>query len=312
MIKAPLFLVAAERSGTTLLRLMLDHHPSIAMNHEFHLAATEVPPGEGWPPLESFSEWLRTDRITMLSGFSIDRSLSYPELMDSFLTQRRDSAGKPIVGATVHRHFELLLRIWPDARFIHLFRDGHDVASSTIGMGWAGNVWVGADGWIRAHGEWHRLHQQLSNDRWIEIRFEDLVCDPEATLREVCTFLGVPFDDAMLSYPRSTTYAPPDPSLAYQWERKLSPREIQLVEARVGDMLIECGYRLSGLPRIHVSPWMAYRLRWHSRFRTARFGMRRYGPLLYSADLITRRFGPKRLKRLLTLRMNEVESRHLK
>ena len=143
MIGSPVFLVAAERSGTTMLRLMLStirRSPGAATGYAVNL----MPESGGWPDLAAYREFLLTNRIFRLGhGFEIDPNLSYPELVNSFLEQLQRRTGKPIVGALVHRHFDRLLRIWPDARFIHLIRDGRDVARSCIGMGWAGSVWTG-------------------------------------------------------------------------------------------------------------------------------------------------------------------------
>src|SRR5262249_54027367 len=120
MLHDPVFLVGSERSGTTLLRLMLDHHPAIAFHSEFEYAVAKMDNPAEWPCLDEYCRYLTSDRIFNGDGFLIDRSLSYPALIDSFLCQKRDAAGKPIVGATVHLDFDRLMRIWPQARFIHL------------------------------------------------------------------------------------------------------------------------------------------------------------------------------------------------
>ncbi|MEQ9237509.1 sulfotransferase family protein [Coleofasciculus sp. E2-BRE-01] len=122
-VDKPIFLVGAERSGTTVLRLMLDHHPQIAWCYEFEYVVDQISDNGDFPQLEAYYEWLETHRIFQSTGFEIDRSLSYPQLANSFLCQRcqrLDRTGKPLVGATVHRHFDRLLQIWPNARFIHV------------------------------------------------------------------------------------------------------------------------------------------------------------------------------------------------
>jgi len=58
---------------------------------------------------------LETNRIFQATGFAIDRSLNYPELVNSFLEQQRDRQNKQIIGATVHRHYERWVKIWPTA-----------------------------------------------------------------------------------------------------------------------------------------------------------------------------------------------------
>ena len=80
----PYFLIGAERSGTTLLRLMLDGHPLISWTHEFEYAVDQVISPNSWPDMSSYIDWLATDRIFLSTGFCIDRSLDYPSLIKSF------------------------------------------------------------------------------------------------------------------------------------------------------------------------------------------------------------------------------------
>lgn len=68
----------------------------------------------------------------------------------------------------------------------------------------------------------------------------------------------------MLTYPESTTYSAPDPQLVSQWKQKLSDREVRLVETRIGTMLGDRGYELSGLPSLKISPQQALALRLHN------------------------------------------------
>ena len=117
---------------------MLGHHPEIAWQNGFELSTDMVSDDGDWPNLETYYERLTTGRIFLSSDFTIDRALTYPELVRDFLEQRRSREGKPRIGATVHRHFDRLLYLWPDAYFIHLIRDGRDVARSTIVMGCPG------------------------------------------------------------------------------------------------------------------------------------------------------------------------------
>jgi hypothetical protein len=305
MITKPSFLVGAERSGTTVLRLMLAHHPQIAWSVEFLYSVELMPPDDGWPSLEAYYAYLATDRTFLGMGYTIDRSLDYPSLVDSFLRQCRDRAGKPLVGATVHYYFDRLLRIWPDARFIHLLRDGRDVARSSIGMGWAGNVWTGAQKWIEAEALWSALRGRLAPDRYIEVVYEQLVSHPEPELERICAFLGVPYDPAMLSYPEKTTYERPDAKLAYQWRRKLSEYEIRLAEARIGPMLLERGYELSGLPPLKVTPALHLRVRSQDWVARQRYRLKTFGPKLTALDIASRRLGLTRLQEQVRGRIHE-------
>ena len=248
--KAPFFLVGSERSGTTLLRLMLSHHPRIECAPEFEflvepLAHTAPPPAGGepsWPELARVHDWLSTNRIFLPHDLTIDPSLDYRALMQSFVTQYCERSGKEVHGATCHKHFDRLGWIWPDVRLVHLLRDGRDVARSCIGMGWAGNVWYGAERWLDAERLWDDLQAVVPEERRIELRYEDLLAGPERELGRVCAFLGTEYDPAMMDYAEASTYSRPDPSLAQQWKRKLSSEELSLLETRMGDMLRRRGY----------------------------------------------------------------------
>ena len=311
LISQPIFLVGAERSGTTLLRLMLDHHPQIAFYHEFEYAVDLIRGGKH-PTLKEYYEFLETDRIFQSSGFEIDSKLNYPQLINSFLVQKRNLDGKPIVGATVHRHFERLLTVWSDAKFIHIIRDPRDVARSCIGMNWAGNVWSGVERWLEAEQLWTQLTEIIPAEKRIEVRYESLISEPVANLERLCEFMGKSYDSAMLSYPENTTYSLPEAKFVAQWKRKLSPREIQLVEARVGKMLEEKGYELSKLPSLKISPAVKQRMRLHNRWSVIKGRINTYGfPLVFSGYL-SRRLGLKQWEKNIQLKCNVIDSTRLK
>lgn len=312
LLEKPYFLVGAERSGTTVLRLMLHHHSSIAWCNEFEYSVDPLVGQLRWPLLQDYYNWLETHRIFQASGFEIDPDLDYPTLVNSFLCQHRDRDSKPIIGATVHRHFDQILRIWPDARFIHLLRDGRDVSRSCIGMGWAGNVWTGVERWIEAEQLWATLKALLTPDRYIEITYESLIANPQDVLTEVCNFMGISYEEAMLAYDESTTYDTPDPRFVAQWRRKLSDREIQLVESRIADMLVERGYELSGLPLITVPPFMKKLLEVHDWLERFKFRLKRNGLDLFVADFLSRKLGLTQWQKRVRLKLNQVEAAHLK
>jgi hypothetical protein len=311
-MKAPVFLVGSERSGTTMLRLMLDHHPEVAFQSEFEFSVELVSDDGAFPEIEAYRDWLALDRIFVDSGFRIDPSLEFPELVNSFLAQKMQQDGKSRVGATVHRYFDRLLHVWPDARFIHLLRDPRDVARSTIPMGFAGNVWAGAARWVEAETTWSRLRKRLTEDRWIELRYEELVRTPEARLNELCAFLDVSYDSRMLEYSATTTYGAPDPAVAARWRAHLSERDIGLIEAQVGSLMRDRGYEPSGVPAIEVSAALARKLRWGDRLGQVRFRIDRYGMALFLAEFVARRARIKPLHDFVMMRMHTITRQHLR
>src|SRR5262249_23749180 len=142
-----------------------------------------------------------------------------------------------------------------------------------------------------AENLWSELCRALPADRWVEVRYETLVREPEATLTQVCAFLGVPYDPAMLAYPESSRYGPPSPKAIGQWKSKLPTDQVRLAEARIGPMLVARGYELSGLPPLEVTPRMERRLRLQNRWSVTMVRRRHYGTALFLADIVERRIG---------------------
>jgi Sulfotransferase family len=312
LVSAPLFLVGSVRSGTTLLRLLLDHHPELAFESEFEYVIEKIGADGTWPDLDSYYEWLSTDRIYLSRHYDIDKRLSYPELVNDFLVQRRRRANKPLVGATVHSDFDRLPRIWPDARFIHLLRDGRDVARSIIEMGCAGNTWTAIDRWVQVEETWETFKQSLGPDRAFDVRYEDLVQRPEETLTEICRFVGIEYHPAMLRYPEDSTYSTPDPKLIDQWSQKLSEPQIRLAEARAASWLVRRGYKLSGLPPIEVDEKMKRELARQSKQYNRMFRVNRYGLLLVGTDYLARKLRLARLAKHTRKRIHAIDNSLLK
>lgn len=277
----PIFMVGSIRSGTTLLRLMLDHHPQLSFQHESEFMFECTGPAGQEPALADFHAALDDNWIYHHSGLRVDRSLPYREAVDDLLWQKPRADGKPLCGATVHHHFWLIPRYYPGARYIHIVRDGRDVAASAVQMGVAGNLFFGADTWLTALDEWDRLRVTIPATNWIQVRFEDLVTDAESTLRRVCDFLGVPYSERMFDYTQRSTYEKPDASAAARW-RKKSPAELSPVERKIARRLIEYGYPLSLPNPLPETASLRLAQRVDAAWRLARFRVKKYGLGLYA------------------------------
>jgi hypothetical protein len=311
-VSPPVFVVGAHRSGTTLLGLMLRGHPQMAFLGEFEYAV-DFFEGGAWPERETLLERLETDRRYRAQGFEILPGLAGRALMDSFLSQTRErQGGKSRVGATFHRHFDRVVDLWPEARIVHLLRDGRDVAMSRIGMGWAGNPWTSCAAWLRMEQSWDRVAPGAAG-RSHELRYEDLVTRPEETLRSLCDFLSLDWEpEALLSYPERSRYGPPDAKLAEQWRRKLSQRELELLEHEIGAMLERRGYPSSGVAARPPGSFERARLRIQDRLSRSRFRLRRFGWGLVLADFAARRLGWTSLQRRVQHRLDAVTTTHLR
>lgn len=308
VVESPLFLVGSERSGTTLLRLMLDHHPRIAFEKELDFIVTEVSDAGKLPALESYLEWIAA--APGADGVVVDRSLpGYPELVNDFLLQKKASSGaKPHVGATVHRNFDRLRFLWPDARYIHLVRDPRDVSRSVVQKGWAGNLYQAAEFWLNAEACWDVLVGHLPSDRYIEIHYEDLILRTREVLDEVCRFVGVEYSEEMLDYERDAPqYPQPDPALVGQWKTKLSPGDVAMVEFRTSPTMESRGYTRSGHPLPRVGPARHRGLLFVARLRTFSARVETFGPSVTAMDIAGRRLRLRRLARHAQIRINAIQ-----
>jgi hypothetical protein len=174
---------------------------------------------------------------------------------------------------TYRRSIEAIARLLPEAHFVHVIRDGRDVALSYRGL------WFGPGDDLEAQARFWVEHvtaaraQALRVPHATEVRYESLVGDPEATLRSICTFLELPYDAAMLAYHTTSdarlreitqpygpspmlpdierfrsiherTAHPPDPSRVGRWRTELSADERQTYEGIAGPLLRGLGYEV--------------------------------------------------------------------
>ena len=308
----PFFLIGSERSGSTMLRLMLDHHPQLACNLESDFLVSQLDDQGRLPEIANYHSFLREDRVFRHSRFHVDETLCYHDLVDSFLEQKRRRDGKQQVGATIHHNFHRLPRLWPDARYVYLLRDGRDVANSAVGMGWAGNAYCAVELWIQAEARWKATRGRLAPENFIEVRFEDLVRAPTETLTAICDFLGIPYSEDMLSYPQHSSYGAPDSRLASQWRARMDAGMRGLVEARIGEQLTARGYPLSSPRRGAVSRPRDLLLRLDSKLGCARDRVRRFGLPLTLEDFAARRLGIRRWQVATRTRCDAIIDSRLK
>jgi hypothetical protein len=285
---------------------MLDHHPEIAFEKEFDFVVTMVSDTGEPPSLPSYLDYLAGVRDV---HYAINRSLSYRELVADFLRQKQiASGGKPYVGATIHRNFDRLRFLWPNARYIHLLRDPRDVARSVVQKGWAGNVYQASELWIQAESCWDSLATYLTSDQAIEVHYEDLVTRPEPVLTEICRFVDVEYSEKMLEYPADAPQYPrPDPTLVTQWMTRLRPREVAMVESRTADLMARRGYIPSVHPLPKIGPARHKLLLTAARLRRVRTRLHTYGFRVVTLDVIGRRLHVRGLASHAQGRINAVE-----
>jgi hypothetical protein len=201
-------------------------------------------------------------------------------------------------------HVDLIGRLFPEAKVIHMIRDGRNGALSYLDVEFGPrSVAEAAFYWGRAVRRGRSEGRRLGPARYLEIRYEDFVEDPERTVRAVCEFVDLPFDDAMLRYFERADRLPHGPARNERahrnlslpptrgmrdWTRDMSRRDVAVFETLAGDVLDEVGYA-RGLEDVSFLDRMDARARWLA-FQLVR-GVRRVRTAL---SLIARRSSARR------------------
>lgn len=308
----PIFLVGAERSGTTLLRLMLSHHPKISFLSECEYFVDYFNDDGEFPDVEKYCCEIQKDRIFVNSRSEIHPNLSFQELVNSFLIQGKQKPDSPFVGATVHRNFDRLRKLWPDCRFIHIIRDPRDVSSSRIKMGWDHTHWHAVQEWVEVEKMWDKISQSFSSSDFCEVHYEDLIREPEKTLALLCNWIGVEYDTGMLDYINKSSYSKPNAKHVLSWKKKLSECEIQQVESECYELLQKRNYQLSGLPIKEVGSGEQFILNIENKYRKTLFRINRYGLVLYLESIIAKRVPSEAWRKNVREKMWEVDYRFIK
>ncbi|MBO9375213.1 sulfotransferase [Sphingomonas histidinilytica] len=243
-IAPPVFLVAAPRSGCAAVRQLLDRHPAVTIAPDVDFLVDAITPDGRFLKREAFVRSVEFDNRFRKLGLTVPTGLPFTGIARALLDQL--AAAKPgatVTGATIRHHFDRILWLWPDARFIHLVRDGRDVAAARIRHREAGNLWHGVADWVEVETLWDRMSHKLPPDRQFTLKYEMLASEPEYELRRLCEFLRVPFVPAMLQPAAAIDQEP-----AGRW-RKADMREISAAEHSAARWLLQNGYFLSGTVR---------------------------------------------------------------
>ena len=281
------FIVGVNRSGTTLLRLMLDSHPELTIPPETHFV----------PEMIRLARRENTTRKRLLRAatdhprwgdFGLDeeallerlqgvKPLTPADAIRVFYDLYAEKENKPRWGDKTPRYMRAMPRIeraLPEARFIHLIRDGRDVALSQAERALDGE----APAITEVAGRWQRRISTARAhagdlDDYLEVRYEDLVGEPEVSLQRICEFIELPYDAAMLDYheraatrltemdrdlgtgeggPIRTgverlaghqmTTEPPSTDRCGRWREEMSAADEQEFERVAGSLLSELGY----------------------------------------------------------------------
>jgi hypothetical protein len=168
--------------------------------------------------------------------------------------------GKPRAADKTPRnvlHVGRIAAALPESRFVHLVRDGRDVVPSVREHLLGPQTLPGAiDFWRDRVLAGQRAGRALGPQRYLEVRYEDLVAAPEDVLPAVCAFLDLEYTEAMLDYPgrsdrvisgmwdqrRHAGVARPPTVGVRDWRTTMPRADVQLFDALAGDLLDELGY----------------------------------------------------------------------
>ncbi len=180
-----------------------------------------------------------------------------------------------------------LATLLPEAHFVHIIRDGRDVALSTMAIPGTDHDPVAlAIEWSRRVGAGRRAGTELGSGRYREVRYEDLVTDPTRPAEDLCAFLDLPYEPAMLlvadrherhpdklrTNPRHARLGEPLSMGPRSWRTDMAASDRERFEAVAGGLLDDLGYERSPAePSAATRAAVAVgRARWHTRRARAR------------------------------------------
>ena len=314
MSAPPLFVLGVRRSGTTLLRVMLDRHSALAIPDESYFIPQLADRHRGPIDVASFVDDLR--RLPTLRDWGIEIADVEPRL-DSGMAPGEAVAAVYLAYAAARgkerwgdktpmymQHLGTLERLFPKAEYVHLIRDGRDAAVSFLELpeGVVTRSWAHPRNAGDFACQWRsevlaaRALGRRVGARYSEIRYEELVAAPERVLRETCARAGLAFEPAMLGYTdevdvsskphQQNLLRPPTPGLR-DWRTELPEEDARAFASVAADLLAELGYPSSGQRtaggRLREDAYRAKVAAWNatgSAVRRSPAWRRRHAPLI--------------------------------
>ena len=270
----PLVLLGVSRSGTTLLRVILDRSPGIAIPDESFFVPLLARRHRRKVDPQRFLDDLA--RLPVLAEWGLSPEdvsprlrpgLRVGEAIAAIFEAYAEKEDKPRWGDKTPmymRHLPLLERLFPDAQYVHLVRDGRDAAVSFLRMpeGTFTRTWAHPESAGEFAALWRievegarQLGRRVASERYHEARYEQLVAEPEETVREICAFARIPFEPAMLEYagavdvsrkPHQQRLLQPPTTGVRDWRSELPEEDARAFEAVAGDLLADFGYEVLG------------------------------------------------------------------
>ena len=256
--RSPVFIGGQRRSGTTLLRIMLNRHPHIACGRESHFAKRLL----NWHDRLA-DEWSDTVRRYGSGTEAVDRA--FAALVDDVFTGIQLAQGKQRWAEKTPANIiniDYLFRLFPKAQFVHMIRDPRDTYRSIRDRAqkdrpnWAQfTAAEAARDWRAAVEAGMRWRQAPA--RYLEVRYEDLAREPARTMRRVLEFLKEPWDARVFAIDANGPTAAPQHGPVFttsigRWRTGLSEMEVATIQSVVGELMVELGYELAAIAPVPV------------------------------------------------------------
>jgi hypothetical protein len=263
----PVIVLGVGRSGTTLLRVMLDRNSELAIPYESFFVVPLARRHGRRPRLEAFVNDL--GRFYQLYEWGIApedvrlrlrKGMTTGEAIAAVFEVYAESEGKPRWGDKTPlymQHLPLIERLFPAAVWVHLVRDGRDAALSFLSLpeGFSGKTWAQPRTTAQFAARWRTeiLAARRLGGPYLELRYEDLVTEPERELRRVCEHASLPWEPQMLDHtgvrevaemPEHRNIAKPPTVGLRDWRNEMSREDALAFEAVAGDVLRDAGYEL--------------------------------------------------------------------
>lgn len=264
-----LFITGVGRSGTSLLQSMLNAHPEVNIPPETHFFKRYILPNlqkNQWPKpaqlrddkyIKRLPEASRNQLITSLSGECGDLAMAFT----SFLAGDGPHAVIGDKDTEYMRYLPHLKKVYPDAFLLHIKRDPRDVIASRKKAEWSKNRSVA---FHAAEYQYYikklsREGPQLFTNRYLELRYEDLLFDPQDTLEPVLAMLGLDFSKKILEFQESSKKLVAQDEKAWKqnlnkpllknnfnkWVEELSENEVGIIQSGLEDYFQANNYTLS-------------------------------------------------------------------
>lgn len=240
-----IFVVGCQRSGTTLLRVILNAHPQLCAGEETaFLDEMEKIVGMRWGHLETY-DLPRSEVLARIRDFFLVFHHKYCES-----SSKRTWVDK---SPFYIKQLPFVNELFPECKVIHIIRDGRDVAASYKEKWGSKGFFIALKDWVECLRRGREAAGWLGAGRYLEIRYEDLVVEPREALERVMRFLALPWDDALLAHHLSdhptTKYfgyeRPLQPIQAAKvggWRKRLNFYEKWLVALCFRKLMHELGY----------------------------------------------------------------------